>query len=82
MTQNDVVLEPLAGVYNLSFAVANFIVDVRTPGSPGAPVSDSWVSVQELTVQGSWANFTRWVDSSRTDANGRALLSLTKAGYF
>ena len=82
VTQNDVVLEPLAGVYNLSFAVANFIVDVRTPGSPGAPVSNSWVSVEELTVQGSWANFTRWVDSSRTDANGRALLSLSTPGYF
>ena len=82
VTQNDVDISPSSGVYNLSFAVANFIVDVRAPGSPGAPVSNSWVSVQELTVQGSWANFTRWVDSSRTDANGRALLSLSTPGYF
>ncbi|MFM8857426.1 MAG: hypothetical protein ACKOI2_09540 [Actinomycetota bacterium] len=82
VTQNDVVLSPAAGVYGLGFEVANFIVDVRTPGSPGDPVSNSWVSVQELTVQGSWANFTRWVDSSRTDANGRALLSLSTPGYF
>lgn len=82
VTQNDVVISPSSGVYDLSFAVANFIVDVRAPGSPGAPVTNSWVSVQELTVQGSWANFTRWVDSSRTDANGRALLSLSKPGYF
>jgi len=80
--QNDVVLSPSSGVYNLSFAIANFIVDVREPGSPGAPVPNSWVSVQELTVQGSSANFTRWVDSSRTDANGRALLSLSTPGYF
>lgn len=67
-------------VYPLTFASANFVVQVQRPDETA--VSGSWVSVQQLEAQGTWANFNRWIDSSRTGADGRALLNMSTAGYF
>jgi len=72
------------GVYNFVYNSANFVALVTNPSNN--PVSNSWVSVQELSVQSGgmnqWANFTSWVDSARTDSDGKARMSFSRAGYF